>query len=159
MIYSTSITSGKLGSAAANRVVILSVTRGLIYRVEVDFPPGCCGLTGVKIFDGGYQVWPSSRDDSFAGDAQVIAFDDTYLKLSAPFEFRIETVNLDDTWSHKVQVRLGMASNEAFMSRYMPSVAWEKFSASLKAAARDQERVKAEQFLQLSKELKELTDE
>jgi len=159
MIYSASITSGKLGDSDANRSVVLSVSKGLIYRIEVDFPPGCCGLLSVKIFDGNYQVWPSSRNDAFHGDAVVIAFDDLYLKDVAPFEFVVETVNLDTVWSHTIQVRLGVASSEAFMSRYMPSITWSKFNEVLAIAALEQDKIRREAIAEGAKELKELTNE
>ena len=158
MIYSASITSGKAGASDASRSVVLSVTKGLVYRLEVEFPAGCCGLLSCRIFDGSYQVWPSSRDDAFHADGAVIAFDDSYLKIAAPFEFRIETVNSDDTWPHTIQVRLGMASSEAFMSRYMPSIAWDKFNKVLAQAARDQEVIREAAITQAAKELKELTN-
>ena len=158
VIYSKTIISGKSGDSDASRSVTLPVSKGLVYRIEVDFPPGCCGLLSVKVFDGSYQVWPSSRDDSFAGDGQVIAFDDSYLKLAAPYEFRIETINSDLTYTHKTQVRIGMASSEAFMSRYMPSITWDKFNEVLAKAAIEQDKMREAAIKQAAKELKILTN-
>lgn len=159
MIYSTSITSGKQGDSDANRSVILPVTRGLVYRFEVEFPPGCCGLLQCRVFDGSYQVYPSSRDDSFHSDARVIGFDDSYLKVVAPFEFRIETINTDTTWSHTIQVRIGMASTDAFMSRYMPSIAWDKFHVIMAQAAIDQAAMQKATLAAAVKDLGGLSDE
>lgn len=133
----------------------LLIAKGLVYRVEFDFPPGCCGLCHVKIFDGSYQVYPTSRDDSFHGDASVIAFDDCYLKTAAPWMFRVVVWNDDDTWPHTVQVRVGIASSEAFMSRYMPSVSWGKFQQLLAQAAIEQE---AQRKASVEADLKGLTD-
>ena len=143
MIYSATITTGKAGDADSDITTVLSVNKGLIYRVEVEFPPGCCGLLEVRIMDGSYQVWPSSDDDSLHSDGYVIGFDDCYLKMAAPFEFRIKTKNKDETWSHSVQVRIGMVSTEAFMSRYMPSVSWDKMQDAISEAVSEQEAVKA----------------
>jgi len=159
MIYSASITSDKLGDSDANRVIMLPVCKGLVYRFEIDFPAGCCGLLQCRVLDGSYQVWPSSRDDSFHGDNCTIGFDDCYLKTAAPFEFRIETVNLDETWAHTIQVRLGMASAEAFMSRYMPSVSWDKFQEVMAEAAIEQDILRRASIEAMAKELGELGNE
>lgn len=156
MVFSVSITTEKLGDDNDKRVVMLPVAKGLVYRVEIEFPPGCSGLLSVKIFDGGYQVWPSNLDGVFRSDGYTIAFDDSYLKTAAPFEFRIETVNVDDTWEHTINVRVGMASSEAFMSRYMPSISWKKFQAVLAKAALDQEALKRVALDQMVKELGEM---
>ena len=49
-----------------------------------------------------------------------------------------------------------MASSEAFMSRYMPSVSWEKFQGVLAKAALDQEALKKVALYQIASELKEM---
>ena len=153
MIFAKSITAA-VGRDSSNPVVEqLLVAKGLVYRVEFDFPPGCCGLCHVRVFDGNYQVYPTSRDDSFHGDAAVIAFDDCYLKTAAPWAFRIVVWNDDDTWPHTVQVRVGVASSEAFMSRYMPSVSWDKFQSLLAKAAAEQELARQKSIEESLKEL------
>ena len=155
MIFCKSITTA-VGKDKSNPVAtILPVCKGLIYRLEIDFPPGCCGLLHVQIFDGRYQVWPSTRGESFHGDACVVAFDDCYLKTAAPWVFKIITWNEDDTWNHTTQVRIGIASSEAFMSRYMPSITWDKFQSVLDRTALEQEAAKR---AALEESLKELTD-
>lgn len=139
MVFSVSITTSNGTAKADATKTVLKVCKGLAYRFEVEFPPGCSGLQHVQIFDGSYQVYPASQQDSFHSDARVISFDDLYLKTAEPFEFLIKTWNLDETWAHTVQVRIGMASSEAFMSRYMPSLTWEKFQGALSRAAIQQE--------------------
>jgi len=153
MIYTASIDTVKDTAKAAAQVTRLSVAKGLVYRFEVEFPPGCCGLLHCQVFDGSYQVYPTSRDDSFHSDARNISFDDSYLKTAAPFEFTIKTWNLDETWDHNIQVRIAMASSEAFMSRYMPSISWNKFQSVLAKAALEQETMKKVVIEQITKEL------
>ena len=156
MIFSSTITTVANTLEANAQITRLSVAKGLVYKFEVEFPPGCCGLLHCQVLDGSYQVYPTSRDDSFHTDARIISFDDSYLKTAAPFEFTIKTWNLDETYEHKMQVRLGMASNEAFMSRYMPSISWNKFQSVLAKAALEQEQMKRVAIEQLSKELKDI---
>jgi hypothetical protein len=155
MVYSASITTEKGTAKADAKKTVLKAVKGLIYRIEVEFPPGCCGLLHCKIFDGGYQVFPASIQDSFHSDARVIGFDDLYLKQSAPFEFKVLTWNLDTTWPHTVQVRIGMASTEAFMARYMPGLTWKKFQEALSQAAIEE---KARQVEAINLSLKEIEE-
>jgi len=153
MIYTASIDTVSKTSKAKAQVTRLYVAKGLVYRFEVEFPPGCCGLLHCQVFDGSYQVYPTSRDDSFHSDARNIGFDDCYLKQAAPFEFTIKTWNLDETWDHNIQVRIAMAGSEAFMSRYMPSISWEKFQGVLAKASLEQEALKKVAIEQIAKEL------
>ena len=141
MIYTMDIdTAGKgVYPASAPLVTTIKVTKGLVYRVEIEFPPGAAGHHHVVIFDGGYQVWPSTPGQTFHGGWSIIGFDDTYLKLAAPFEFKAYSWNLDETYDHLIQVRIGMVSNEVFMARYLPTYAYDHFARVLEAQLKVQE--------------------
>lgn len=142
MVYTRTITTAA-GVAEDNPdQAVLKVTSGLVYRIEVDFPPGCAGLHHCVITDGGYQVWPSTPGDTFHADAQVIAFDDTYLKTIQPFQFDVWTYNLDDTYGHGVQVRIGQVSNEVFMARFLPTYTYKYFLEMISKLQADQEQAK-----------------
>lgn len=139
MIYAYDITT-TADTAQADAVrTSLKVTKGLVYQVEVEFPPGPLGLCHVSIWDGGYQVWPSNPDFDFHGDNGYMTFPDTYLKLAAPYEFTAMTWNEDDTYDHTIHIRLGMVSDEVFMGRYLPSMTYEKMLKVLQEAQRQQE--------------------
>jgi len=146
MIYSAAITYSKGQSEASLTRTTLRVGKGLVWRLEVEFPPGCAGLTHVRLLDGSYQLFPASLGESFHSDGSVIGFDDLYLKSSEPFEFIIEGWNEDTAWDHTIQVRVAMASNESFMSRYMPSLQWQKFAEIMSQAAVDQALEKQKQL-------------
>ena len=153
MIYTASITTQENTAEADAKRTVLRVGKGLVWRIEVEFPPGCSGLAHLFITDGKYQVFPATPGESFASDGNVIGFDDLYLKNIPPYEFVITTWNDDQANPHTLQVRLAMASNEAFMSRYMPSISWDKFNRSLKAAALQQEIDKEDQLQYLAKQI------
>ena len=127
MIYGLTISTPASTAEKSIPDVTLKITSGLIWLLEVDFPPGGCGLLHVQVFDGSYQVLPATPGESLHGDAVVMKFDDLYFKQAAPFELMIRTWNDDDTWPHATQVRIGVASTRAEMSRYMPAFAWENF--------------------------------
>jgi len=156
LIYAATIQT-EANTTEANAVrTILRVSKGLVWRIEVEFPPGCSGLAYLQIFDGAYQMFPSSIGEGAHSDAAIIGFDDLYMKSSEPFEFVIKTWNLDDTWNHTLQVRLGMASSEAYMSRYLPSASWESFSKMIASAEAEQEKQREVQRQVLLEKIGEL---
>lgn len=140
MIYSIDINTPKDTTKANLKQSILKVTKGLVYRVEIEFPVGCAGHTRCAIFDGGHPVWPSSLGEFFRTDGYCIAFDDTYLKQVEPFQFEIFTYNLDDTYAHSVLVRVGMVSHDIFMARYLPSYSWKYYKQMLEELRVEEER-------------------
>lgn len=144
MIYSANITTPANTLEVNSVETILEVNKGLIFMIETEFPAGCCGLVHMQIFDSNYQLFPATPGESMRGDNVLAKYDDLYLKNSAPFKFTIKTWNLDEVYDHTIQVRIGIAITEAFMSRYMPSISWDKFSESLKQAAEQQEQIKQE---------------
>ncbi len=131
MIYTANITTSKDTTKTSPKKTVVHVTKGLVYKVEFFFPSGSAGLMGVAVFDGLYQVWPSSVGEFFIGEDQVISFDDMYLKETEPFELQAYTYNEDDTHSHAVAVRIGLVSKEVFQARYLPSKSAEVFKAVL----------------------------
>lgn len=142
MIYSKYI-STPIDDYAVNPLrTVLKVCKGLVYKIEVHFPPGPVGLYHCQIYDGGHQVWPSTPGERFASDGFCISFDDTYLKLAAPFEFTIYTWNTDDTYTHGLVVRIGMVSSELFMARFLPSYGYKQLAKMLKTEEKKQENDK-----------------
>ena len=155
MIYGTGITCPVNGSKLTATRTTLKITKGLIWFMEVDFPPGCVGLVNVQIFDGSYQLLPATPEKTLLGDGVLLRYDDLYLKESAPYELVIVTWNEDELWNHTVQVRIGLASTRLFMARYLPSVGWEGFAKELDKARTGQEEVKAEQTKEIIKQIRE----
>lgn len=115
------------------------ITKGLIYKIELQFPCGSAGLMGVAIFDSAYSVWPSNIGEFFTGDDIVISFDDLYLKEQPPYHFDIYAYNLDDTYKHRFSVRIGLVSKEAYQARFLPNKSWEYFADMLKGLEREKE--------------------
>ena len=121
MIYTANITTAANTARTSLKKTTIRVTKGLVYKVEFFYPAGSSGLLGLAVFDGLYQVWPSSVGEFFISDDETIRFDDLYLKESAPYEFQCYTFNVDDTYDHLVGVRIGLVSSEVFMARFMPT--------------------------------------
>jgi len=145
VIYSAHITTIKETLITAPKPSDLVITKGLVYKVEVEFPTGSAGLMGVIICDGGFQLWPSNLGQWFTGDGSLISFDDVYLKESAPFKFRIFTYNEDTVYPHSVNIRIGLVSKEIFMARFLPHLSYKFFEQMLENLQREQQVIKDEQ--------------
>ena len=156
MVYAVTITTDKETSESGATVTTLRVTSGLLWLLEVDFPPGCCGLAHFQMFDGSYQVFPATPGESFHGDNITLHLEDLYFKQAAPYEFQIRTWNTDIIWDHTLQVRVGIASTRAEMSRYIPALSFENFETLMAEAIVKQEAIRQ---LQLEAAIKTLTPE
>jgi len=140
MIYSAEILLPKLAVPNPLTQKVLKVTKGLVYKVELQFPPGCAGLAHVGVFDGAHPCWPSTPGETFNLDGSTISFDDTYLKLAAPFQFEIWGYNEDEKWPHRIHVRIGLVSSDVFMARFLPTYAWDYYQKELKKAEEEQRK-------------------
>ena len=75
MIYVADITT-EVGELAANPKHSTLITGpGLIYKVEVEFPTGPCGLLYTAAYDGLHPLWPSSYNSWYHSDEKTISFD------------------------------------------------------------------------------------
>lgn len=143
MIYTVNITIPQVTPATQPECVRVKISLGLIYKVELQFPPGCGGLAHVVINDGGYQVWPSTPRADFATDDYTISFEDNYLKQVDPSELQVYGYNEDETYPHTIQVRLGVASKDEFMARYLPTMTYDYFMKLMeKKEAEEAEKTK-----------------
>jgi len=151
MIYTANVTTPNNTPKTSLKKTTINVTKGLVYKVEFYFPSGSAGLMGVAVFDGLFQVWPSSIGEFFVSDNETIRFDDMYLKEAAPYEFQVYTYNTDDTYNHIAAVRIGLVSNEVFLARFLPYKAYDYFTGLLQKMSEEQAEM-ARQQAELIKE-------
>ena len=149
MIYTANITTVKNTARTALLKTVVRVTKGLVYKVEFYFPPGSAGLMGVAVFDGLYQVWPSTIGDFFVSDDETIRFDDMYLKKSAPYEFQCYSYNEDERFDHFMAVRIGLVSSDVFLARFMPTSDRQQFVKMRKRMEKDRTVRAKEQRLRI----------
>lgn len=144
MIYSYDFTIPLSTTVYNPQHNILPVSKGLVYRVEFQFPFGCAGLAHIVVYDGGHQVWPSHPHNTFSGDNYTIAFDDLLMKSQPPFQFDLFGYNDDDTYNHTIFVRVGMVTQEVFMARFLPTMTYDYFLEVLrKLEIEERERMAA----------------
>ena len=119
MIYTKTVTTPKSTVAATPRITPWEIALGLIYKVEIMYPPGPGGLVGVSMHTASYQLYPNDSDEWFIGDNITISFDDQYLFNQETSQLEIYSYNTDDYYNHTVQVRLGIETDpELIKSRY-----------------------------------------
>ncbi len=145
MIYAASITTPANTQADSPLLTRLKVTGGLVYQFELDMHFGAAGKLYAAVWDGSYQVWPSSPGEFFHGDNLHVSFPDTYLKNVAPYEFTVYTYNLSSDYSHEVQVRIGLVDEEVFVARFLPTYAYDYFVQLLDNLSMQQQARKEKQ--------------
>lgn len=136
MIYQLSQSFSKNGSVSNIESFPISLGRGIVYKIEIDFPPGSSGLLRVKISENDRQIYPTNNNEFFRGDNQIISFDDIYVVKIAPYEWFLEGYNLDTLYDHMVIVRIGFVSDIDIMRNYLPE--------SLEKALSKMEDIRAE---------------
>jgi len=135
VVFVSTITTPKDTASTASQETVVKLTKGLIYKFEIFFPPGPSGLVGVSICQADMQLYPRQRDEWFLGDNITVQFDDTYFLSSPPWELRLKTYNIDDTFDHTVQVRIGLMTEMEYLARYAPLAGIEALQGTLDALA------------------------
>lgn len=137
MIYTANITTPKNTQKTSLKKTSIHVTKGLVYKVEFYFPAGSAGLMGVAVFDGLYQVWPSTIGDFFVSDDETIRFDDMYQKKTPPYEFQCYSYNEDERYDHFMAIRIGLVSSDVFLARFMPTSGRQEFAKMRRGMEKD----------------------
>jgi hypothetical protein len=119
MIAVKTVTTPASTVAGTPLVSTWGLVLGLIYKVEIFFPPGSRGLLGVALHSASHRVYPFGDDEYFIGDNCTISFDDELYFDLASKQLEIHTYNLDDYYSHTLQFRLGIQTDpELIKSKY-----------------------------------------
>lgn len=146
MIYSLNITTDANTAYGTKPPTRLHVAKGLVYKIDICFPPGSHGLLHCFVKDGGFQVWPSNPGQTFIGDDMTISFDDVYIKNSEPFLFDVYTYNLDSTYDHSLSIHIGLVSADIFIARFLPTVAYDIIHKRLSELEEEQRREQERTF-------------
>lgn len=90
---------------------ILKLTYGIIHKVSIGFPRGCCGLAHLKIYRSEHQIFPTNVEASFAFDNANIEWQEHYPLLGKPFEIELFGWNNDTLFSHTITVRIAVVGS------------------------------------------------
>jgi len=80
----------------------VDVVEGVVRKVWVRWHWGPGNLCGVRIYRGGFQLWPTTLGAWFGSSVQETVFEGAYELRDEPLHFVIEGYNLDDTYDHEV---------------------------------------------------------
>ncbi len=118
MIYSYEIITPPNTTIQNQKITELKLTTGIIHQVDVLFPPGPTGLLYTAIFYEGTKIWPSNPDEYFHTDNDIITFREAFRIKSAPNILKVKTYNIDDTYEHRVIIRLGILRRSEITGRW-----------------------------------------
>jgi len=88
----------------------LTLTHGVITRIDVKFPPGCHGLVKVRLFRFDSQLIPLTRDEWVTGDGETVptALPLHYELLEEPYALKFVGCSPGAQYKHTVTVRVNV---------------------------------------------------
>lgn len=86
----------------------VKLCRGIIYRVEVGFPPGCVGMVHLQIRQAVHQIWPTNPQGSFNANGYTVAFDEQQELLVEPYILQLVGWSPGTTYPHTLEIRFGV---------------------------------------------------
>ncbi len=94
----------------------LYLAHGIITWVSILFPPGCQGLAHCTIHHYSKQIFPSIESMSLLGDTFPIEWNEYYEMYAEPYLLKFTGWNLDDTYPHKIKVRIAVLPRKAIVA-------------------------------------------
>lgn len=143
MMYQATVTVPKDTASDSPLEFSLKINKGLIYKADIYIPAGHNGYTGIAVFDGLFQLWPTTPFEFIKGDNLHLNYDEAYFKMSVPYELRILAYNESDQYEHTMFVRVYLVTSEILMSRFLPALSYEKYTETIAGLLAEQEEEKA----------------
>lgn len=110
MFYDFPITTLKNTTYENRKRTFIHLAKGKIVQVSLLFPSGSVGLLYLRIFRGGFQLYPFNPDGYFQTSGEIINFTDEYEMNNEPYDLVTETWNLDETYDHVLHVRFNISA-------------------------------------------------
>jgi hypothetical protein len=120
MIYTYSDNVPKSTPALSKRRTIMTLCRGIVHKVEVQFPVGCSEVAKCTINDALHQVWPSNGGAFFASDGHVISFEESYEILTRPYVLDLWCWNDSTEFPHNITVNIGILPKKSMVHYIIP---------------------------------------
>lgn len=102
------------GTAEATPVEVpLDLHKGVITKIGVYFPDGCCGVVKVRILRGKLErLLPSNPDEWITGNDQEVEFPMSYALDDVPYSLDFVGISPDAYRKHTVTVRITLLPEE-----------------------------------------------
>lgn len=127
MYYVQEVTIPLQTTQADPQTTMMGLAAGWIKQVKVCFPPGPRGLAHIQVYRYEHQLYPTTPGATFHWDNFIFVFADNYPLLAVPYEVKIVTWNLDDSYDHTIEVHLEVASysiEEMLQELMEPLLGW-----------------------------------
>jgi hypothetical protein len=112
MFFAWDITISAGTAEATPKEQILKVTKGVITRVDVKFPPGCHGFVKARLLRSEFQLVPLSRGEWVTGDGETVPTEGYYELDEVPAELKFVGCSPGSTYDHVVTVRVSIIPAE-----------------------------------------------
>jgi len=106
MFYAWDIIIPKNTSEDDPIIQTLKLTKGVITKLSVKFPPGCKGLVKVRILRYESQLVPLSRGEWLTGDGETIPTETYYPIRDEPTSLKFIGCSPNTYYPHKITVRI-----------------------------------------------------
>ena len=106
MFYAWDITVLAGTAEATPKTQILKLTKGVITRVDVKFPPGCHGLVKVRLLRYESGLVPLSSDEWVTGDGEAVVTEGYYEMLEIPSQLKFIGCSPSTSYNHVITVRV-----------------------------------------------------
>lgn len=91
--------------AASPASLEMPLSRGIITKIEAQFPAGCQGVVLVVVRRALHQVWPTNPDGQLKANAYVISTPEHYELLESPYQLQAYGWSPGTTYSHTITLR------------------------------------------------------
>lgn len=116
MLFTWDINLPKNTPFASPVTLDLHLAQGIITWFSIFFPPGCARLAHCTIHHYSKQIVPSVEGMDLSGDTFPIAWTDYYEMYAEPYLLKFTGWNEDDTYPHKVTVRIAILPRKAVLA-------------------------------------------
>lgn len=89
-------------------ILNIPITRGVIHKYEVSFPPGCVNMVKVRIWHGLHQVWPTNPEGYHKGDGYLLSYREHYDLTEKPAILQVRVSSPGTVENHTVTVRFAI---------------------------------------------------
>lgn len=131
MVFSQQVDTPANTSESNPLITAIKLFTGIIYHIDVYFPPGPSGLLGVQLQVGGHQVFPYNRGAWVIGDDVLFAYDDLMSFDISTEQLDIYTYNSDTVYSHKCLVNIGIVTEQQFINAKVPNASLNQVVTAL----------------------------
>lgn len=100
MNYAVALTIPASTAEADAEIEEIRLPQGVVKRVAILFPAGCCGYAHVVVYEYEHQIWPTHLERNYAGDDVLIEFPADHELLKEWNLFSVRGWNEDTAHGH-----------------------------------------------------------